>query len=210
MAASEVGVARALVERFGGRFSVEMRISVERGAHEVDRWFLAATLFGTRISWPIVERTFAVLTAAGVRTIAGAGKREWDELVGLLDAGGYARYDERTATRLLELARVVRERHGRISALSAQREPAGDEAAPTRPAGADDRAPALRELRGVWPAATHPSTSERRSGGELCLPAMRPRSVCWRAGPASTLATSRPRSSAPASRQLRRIARARS
>jgi hypothetical protein len=156
--ASEVSVARALVERLGGRFSVEMGIWVERGPREVDRWFLASTLFGTRISWPIVERTFAVLMAAGVRTIADAGRRTWDELVPLLDAGGYARYDERTATRLLELARAVRERHGRISTLAAERDAAAIEAALDALPGWGPTTVRLflRELRGVWPAADPP------------------------------------------------------
>ena len=173
MAASDVGVARDLVERLGGRFSVEMGISVERGPREVDRWFLAATLFGTRISWPIVERTFAVLTSAGVRTIADAGRRTWGELVGLLDAGGYARYDERTARRLLELSTVVRERHGRISSLASESDPAALEAALDALPGWGPTTVRLflSELRGVWPAADPPLNERAElAAAELGLP----------------------------------------
>jgi len=42
----------------------------------------------------------------------GPEQHSWDELVALLDAGGYARYDFRTATRLQTLARAVNDRYG--------------------------------------------------------------------------------------------------
>jgi hypothetical protein len=153
-------VARQLVEQLGGRFSTELGINVDRGGREVERWFLAATLFGTRISAPIVERTYRVFADAGMPTIADVPGRPWDELVVLLDAGGYTRYDFRTATRLQTLATVVGERYGgRIVALG---ETARD---PSELEAALDALPGwgpvtvrlfLRELRGVWPAADPP------------------------------------------------------
>jgi hypothetical protein len=164
---------RELVERLGGRFSLEMGIDVDRGDREIDRWFLAATMFGTRISWTIVERTYATLVGAGVGTIAEAGTRTWQELVDLLDAGGYARYDERTATRLLDLAVAVRERHGRISALVALRDPHVLEATLDALPGWGPTTVRLflRELRGVWPAA-EPALDRRaaQAATELVLP----------------------------------------
>jgi hypothetical protein len=165
--------ARALVERLGGRFSLEMGIDVDRGGREIDRWFLAATLFGTRISWRVVERTYATLTAAGVGSIADAGRRTWQELVDLLDAGGYARYDERTATRLLDLATAVAERHGRPSSLAVERDPVSlDATLDALPGwGSTTVRLFLRELRGVWPAA-EPAFDQRaaRAATELGLP----------------------------------------
>lgn len=84
----------------------------------MERWALAATLFGNRISASVAQRTFRVLSEAGVRTIADAHRRDRDELVALLDRGGYARYDFRTATRLRELGAVLVEHHGgRVGAL---------------------------------------------------------------------------------------------
>lgn len=153
------GSARSLVETLGGRFSSEMRIHVDRGPREVERWFLAATLFGTRISWKIVERTYAVFDSNGVSTIANAGARTWDELVAFLDEGGYARYDFRTATRLLELSAVVGERYGgRISHLAREEDPAALEAGLDALPGWGPVTVRLflRELRGVWPGARPP------------------------------------------------------
>lgn len=153
-------VARQLVEELGGRFSTEIGIAVDQGGREVERWFLAATLFGTRISVPIVERTYRVLDEAGVRTIADVPGRTWDELVSLLDAGGYVRYDFRTATRLQALATVVGDRYGgRIGTLgAAAREPSELEAALDALPGWGPVTVQLflRELRGVWPAANPP------------------------------------------------------
>jgi len=111
-AARPAGVARRAVETLGGRYSTQLGIDVDRGDDEIERWALAATLFGARISANIAERTFAVLEQAGVRSIADAGRRDIGELIELLDAGGYARYDLRTAERLHGIAGMLDARYG--------------------------------------------------------------------------------------------------
>lgn len=152
--------ARQVVDGFGGRVSRTLGIDVDAGEREVERWFLAATLFGARISATIAERTFGELDRAGLVRIEQARHLLWEELVDLLDKGGYARYDSRTATRLQDLADVVHERcDGRVSAIAAE--------AATYPALRDalDALPGwgpvtvgvfLREMRGVWPGADPP------------------------------------------------------
>ena len=113
----DVWIAQQLVRTLGGRFSRELGIDTDRGGREIDRWFLAATLFGTRISADVAMRTYRILDHAGVRAIADADKRSWDELVRLLDEGGYVRYDFSTATRLLKLAEALAPHKRRASAL---------------------------------------------------------------------------------------------
>jgi hypothetical protein len=54
----KASLADSIVRRFGGRCSSELGIDVDAGDAEVERWFLASTLFGTRISARIAERTF--------------------------------------------------------------------------------------------------------------------------------------------------------
>lgn len=156
--------ARRLVESLGGRFSRELGIDVDRGGEEVERWALAATLFGNRISTRIALRTYGVLERAGVRTIAEAGRRNWEELVALLDEGGYVRYDYRTASRLLALAGALGERcGGRVAALGERlTEPGELEAALAALPGWGPVTVRsfLRELRGVWPGAD-PALDER-------------------------------------------------
>jgi len=153
-------IARAVVGRFGGMYSSELGIDVDSGDAEVERWFVASTLFGSRISAPVAERAYTQLDRAGIRRITEAGNRQWEELVALLDAGGYARYDYRTATRLQILARVVADRYeGAISEIGRRF------TSPAALAAALEALPGwgpvttglfLRELRGVWPGARPP------------------------------------------------------
>ena len=165
--------ALALV-RERGRFSRDLGIDVDAGGAEVDRWLLAATLFGTRISAAVAVRTMRTLQAAGVRTVADAARRRRSTLVRLLDDGGYARYDERTATRMRALAHAVQERFpdgvdewGR-SCRTADELVTGLDALPGW--GPVTVRAFLRELRGVWPAADLPPDERaERAARELGL-----------------------------------------
>jgi endonuclease III len=168
--------ARRIVRELGGRFSLELGIDVDRDPAEVERWALAATLFGNRISTAVAMRTYRALEQAGVHTIEDAGRRSWEELVALLDLGGYVRYDERTASRLLALADAIADRFGgRISCLGAEVDDptALEQALRELPGWGPVTTHAfLRELRGVWRGAQVP-LSERtvRAAEHLGLPA---------------------------------------
>jgi len=153
-------LARAVVAALGGRFSSQLGIDVDAGDAEVERWFLAATLFGTRISAGVAERTFGVLDGAGLHRVAQARHLPWDDLVALLDEGGYARYDFRTATRLQDLAGVIGERYGGQVAVIGRSFPDYQQlrrALDVLPGwGPVTIQLFLRELRGVWPGAKPP------------------------------------------------------
>jgi endonuclease III len=152
--------ARRLVAALGGRYSREVGIDVGGGADEVERWFLASTLFGTRIRAATAARTFRVLDEAGLVRVARARGFPWNDLVALLDRGGYTRYDFRTATRLHVLADVLNDRYGGEVAEIGRRYPAY-----LALRAALDALPGwgpvtvevfLRELRGVWSGAEPP------------------------------------------------------
>ena len=155
-----VALARRVVDRFGGRFSTELGIDVDAGDAEVERWFVAATLFGTRISTTLAERAFGVLDGAGLRRIADAAQFSWDGLVALLDAGGYARYDFRTASRLHALAAAVTEgAGGSVTAFGSRHSSYRElrDALDDLPGwGPITVGLFLRELRTVWPGAVPP------------------------------------------------------
>lgn len=130
---------------------------MDHDQEEIERWALAATLFGTRISAKIAERTFSVLDAAGIHTISQAGRSERARLIELLDAGGYARYDFRTAERLHAIAQALDADDGRVTSLLNQ--------PPQELASALHALPGwgpvtvglfLRELRGVRPGIEPP------------------------------------------------------
>lgn len=153
-------LVQRVVDTFGGRVSRALGIDVDGGDDEIERWFLAATLFGTRISATIVEQTFHEFDQAGIVRIEQARTLRWETLVDLLDLGGYVRYDFRTATRLQNLAERIHERYdGRVAAIAHQADnyPALRDALDALPGwGPVAVGIFLRELRGVWSGANPP------------------------------------------------------
>ncbi|KAF1703377.1 DNA methylase [Pseudoxanthomonas suwonensis] len=79
-------------------------------------WFLAAFLFGNRISQALAARTWEVIVRQhGCDTPARLCACSHAQLVRMLGEGGYRRYDESTAIRLSQLCRsLVDEYDGRI------------------------------------------------------------------------------------------------
>ncbi len=150
----------------GGRFSAGLGIDVDGGPDEVERWALAATLFGARISAAIAERTYQVLAEAGVRTLADAGSCGQEKLVALLDQGGYARYDFSTASKLQKLAAALRDHSdGKVWLLAQGAETFNELAARLQELpgwGQVTIALFLRELRGVLPHADPPLDARAR------------------------------------------------
>ncbi len=176
--AMPVRLARDLVSGLGGRFSAELGIDVDAGEAEVERWFLAATLFGTRISAHLAERTFRVFNEAGLTRVAQARHVPSGDLIALLDEGGYARYDFRTATRLVALAEVIGERYDAQVAVIGRRYPGYPELQAALDAlpgwGPTTVGLFLRELRGTWPGA-QPPLDDRAASAALHLGLAGPR-----------------------------------
>ena len=156
----DIWMARQVVSVLGGRYSTELGIDVDAGDADIERWFLAATLFGARISATIAERAYKVLTQAGLTRIAQARHVPSADLIALLDAGGYARYDLRTATQLANLSEVICERYdGQVAMIGQQltRYPDLRAALDALPGwGPVTIGLFLRELRGAWPGAEPP------------------------------------------------------
>jgi hypothetical protein len=69
--------ARRVVEGLGGRYSTEAGIDVDAGDAEVERWFLASTLFGTRISAAIAQRAYRALERSGIGRIGQVRDVAW-------------------------------------------------------------------------------------------------------------------------------------
>jgi len=149
-------LTRHLIATLGGRYSSELGIDVDRGLDQVERWALAATLFGARISTTIALHTYRLLDAAGASTVSSAARLPREELEALLDAGGYTRFDFRTADGVHQLAPLVHlralRRWSRLTATVAL-------------ARELDALPGWvpvtvrifpRELRGTWPGANPP------------------------------------------------------
>lgn len=106
-------IVEKLLTEVGGKFSSELGINLAANKPaETFKWFLAAKLFGARISSEIAARTFREFERRGVVTPGRILAAGWDSLVAILDAGGYVRYDFSTATKLLAIMEAVTESYG--------------------------------------------------------------------------------------------------
>ncbi len=154
-----------LIERAGGRFSVAMGIDLSsRDSKDIFEWFFASVLFGTRISESIVIRTYKEFEKEIIISPKEILDTGWDGLVEILDRGGYARYDFKTATKLLDLSAALIDRYnGDMNILHSAASDPGDlqERIEALAKGIGDITVNifLREMRGIWKKA-EPSVSE--------------------------------------------------
>ena len=155
----EKELIRALLDRLGGRFSAALGIELEGGdSGEIFKWFLASILYGARISETIASNTYREFERRGVLSPEKVLETGWDGLVEILDAGGYVRYDFKTATKLLEVMGNLEERFGGdLNRLHAQARDSQDLEAKLmglgKGIGPTTANIFLRELRDVWEKA---------------------------------------------------------
>lgn len=149
----------ALVKSYGGSYARELGINLSQSENtEVFKWFLAAVLFGARISGKTAAKTYAEFACAGVLSSAGILQAGWNELVRILGRGGYTRYDFKTADKLLEVSRtLLREYAGDLNALHRLAADHSDLERRLKQLGKGIGDVTvnifLREMRGIWPKA---------------------------------------------------------
>jgi hypothetical protein len=167
------------VKRCGGRFARSLGIDLAApDAGERFKWFLAAVLYGTRISESLATRTWRTFAERNVLTPDRILETGWDGLVAILDAGGYVRYDYKTATKLLDVCTALMRDYG--GSLDALHDAAAD------PRDLEQRIKSLgkgigdttvgiflRELRGIWDQA-EPPLSPLALAGAQALGYLRP------------------------------------
>lgn len=99
-------------------FSTDLGIDLQSGREEdFFKWFLVCLLFGKPIQQEVAKRTYLELLKAGLITPDKILEAGWDELVRVLDEGHYVRYDFSTATKLLDVCRMLKEKYGTLSAM---------------------------------------------------------------------------------------------
>jgi hypothetical protein len=151
-----------LVRSQGGRYASALGIDIAAtDSGERFRWFVAAILFGTRISEQLATRAWYEFAAHGVLTPLRVVDTGWDGLVAILDAGGYVRYDFKTATKLLAVcSALLHDYAGDLDRLHASANDARDLETRLKALGKGigDTTVAifLRELRGIWSKAAPP------------------------------------------------------
>jgi hypothetical protein len=107
-----------LIEECGEPYSKMLGIDLKRGDPAYVKWLLASILYAKPIREESATKTFKAFESARLtdaRSIVDAG---WDQLVAILDEGGYARYDYSTADRLLDIfGRLLSEYGGSLRRL---------------------------------------------------------------------------------------------
>lgn len=150
---------RRVIEAVGGMYSRELGIDLSRRDRvRIFRWFLAAKLMGARISTRAALATWREFDRCRVDTPERIRRTGWDGLVAILDAGGYARYDFSTATKLLAIADdLLGDYHGDPNVLHDRSDGPRDLEARLMDLGKGIGPVTanifLRELRSVWPKA---------------------------------------------------------
>ncbi len=117
------------------------------------RWFLASILFGARISEKIAMKTYKTFEKYNILSPEKILDAGWDELVRILDEGGYVRYDFSTATKLLNIMKELKEKYGSLEELyanSRNTEELKSKLMGFKGIGEVTAQIFLRELRGVW------------------------------------------------------------
>lgn len=143
--------AEVLLDRCGRTYAAEAGISLRDKPMPLYELLVLSHLLSARISAGIAVAAARALFEAGMRNSQRMEEATWQQRVDALGAGGYRRYDERTATQLGEEARLVRERYS--GDLRKLRE-TGDarkhlqEMPGIGPTGADIF---LREVQAIWP-----------------------------------------------------------
>jgi endonuclease III len=79
---------------------------------ELFKWLVACLLFGKPVQQEVAGGAFHELEQAHLMSPAAIRKAGWKRLVKVLDNAHYVRYDESTATRLLQAADTLNERFG--------------------------------------------------------------------------------------------------
>jgi len=105
------------------RTTVAKKLGIDlssRKEQDLFKWFLACLLFGKPIQQEIAERAYVELVSAGLDSPDRVLRSGWDELVRLLDAAHYVRYDFSTATKLLEVCEELKQRYGTLTNLVRQ------------------------------------------------------------------------------------------
>ncbi|RCH67722.1 endonuclease [Streptomyces sp. SDr-06] len=149
-------VMRALLRGYGQTYAAEAGIRLKDTPQPLYRTLVLASLLSARIRASVAVATARALYDAGLRDPRRMRDATWQQRVDALGAGGYRRYDERTATQLGDGAQLLLDEwHGDLRALRKQADGDPDELEELLrrtpglgPAGAGIF---RREVQDVWP-----------------------------------------------------------
>lgn len=153
-----------LAKNYGTPYSEELGVDLKScKPNEIVKWFLASLLFAARISEGIAKSTYREFERRNIATPEKISSTSWNDLVMILDAGGYVRYDFKTADKLLEVfGNLVKNYDGDLNRLHGEAKDSADleERLKKLGKGIGDVTIAifLRDMRRCWEKAEPKST----------------------------------------------------
>jgi endonuclease III len=112
MKADPKDIARRLVKAGGTTYAEQAGISVKDTPQPLFQLLMLASMMSKPISAEIAVAAAKELFAAGWRSPDSVLEAEWQDIVDAFGRAHYVRYDESTASRLHEMARVANEKYG--------------------------------------------------------------------------------------------------
>src|SRR5437667_6185732 len=106
------------------------------------KWLLACLLFGKPIQQEVAKRAYLEFLSEGLITPQAILQAGWDKLVEVLDRGHYVRYDFSTATKLLDVSKMLKEKYGTLTELMKQSQ------------SIDELSSRLQAFKGIGPKTT--------------------------------------------------------
>lgn len=111
--ASQAAIVRALLERHGRTYAEELNLDLGKNTPSVlFRWLTASILLSARIGAAQAMRAAKALADAGWTSAEKMAGATWQQRVDVLNAHGYARYDESTSRMLGDTATMLQETYG--------------------------------------------------------------------------------------------------
>lgn len=162
-----------IVREMGEPYSSMLGIDLKRGDPEWLKWFLAAFLYAKPIQEGSAAETYQTLVANGLTSATDFLYTGRDLLVRLLDEGGYARYDESTADRLIAIFGTLQQQYdGKLSRLYDSAKDSRDLEqrimALGKGIGPVTVSVFLRDMQAVWPKADpEPTPREKETAKAL-------------------------------------------
>jgi endonuclease III len=136
-------------------YSNELDLDLSK-ADDRFKWFLASVLFAKRISAETAKETYRCFEQEDLTSVDAILEAGWDRLVEVLDSGGYTRYDFSTATNILGIAEMLKEKYGDLERLHSESSSPADlerRLQEFKGVGPVCVSIFLRELRGIWEKA---------------------------------------------------------
>ncbi len=171
MSARNDRLVRELLEQHGRTYAAEAGISLRDTPAPLFQLLVLSLLLSARIRASVAVASARALFDADMRDARRMADATWQQRVDALGAGGYRRYDERTATQLGQAAELVLDHYRGDLRRLREKGDAGRllrEVPGIGPAGCDIF---LREAQGVWPDYAPYFDGKARDGAkQLGLP----------------------------------------